>query len=326
MDWARLDLTGDPILVVGLRGTGDRLESYRVTLDRNVHPELRRVVDETIERISGMDPVEYTPYVEPQADEYLTLDASSLVLTIETADEDGVRTRRQQTAELAALVQRADVLPELGAGQLIERLDKFRVQAICLRAGTDLVGFVTKATARQVMKRSAIPLGKDDSNDRFKRLSRPEVVLEGDVHAIVMPSEVAILNKAQFQFLVGDVGLVAQYAPAQVKRIASRLKARGIPLSAATTAAIEAKAIASVQVAKRLDAFAERVEQIDVTLIANGGGFRAQELQPDDFVNADGEIECDTDRVVELLDALEGRFFGDAFSPEKRRADSFRRR
>jgi hypothetical protein len=38
------------------------------------------------------------------------------------------------------------------------------------------------------------------------------------------------------------------------------------------------------------------------------------------------ELECDPSRAVELLDALEGRFFGDAFSTEKRRADRFRKR
>ena len=93
-----------------------------------------------------------------------------------------------------------------------------------------------------MIKRSAIPLGLDDATDRFKSISRPELVLEGDVHAIMAPGEIAILNKPQFQFLVGDIGLVSQYVPAQVKLISSRLKKHGIPLSASTRKAIEAKA------------------------------------------------------------------------------------
>jgi hypothetical protein len=64
---------------------------------------------------------------------------------------------------------------------------------------------------------------------------------------------------------------------------------------------------------------------IDAQALLSGSGFTAQDLEPEDFVK-DGVIECVDNRVPELLDALEGRFFSDAFSPEKRRADRFRRR
>jgi hypothetical protein len=64
---------------------------------------------------------------------------------------------------------------------------------------------------------------------------------------------------------------------------------------------------------------------IDAQALLSGSGFTAQDLEPEDFVK-DGVIECVDNRVPELLDALEKRFFSDAFSPEKRRADRFRRR
>ncbi|HWF50282.1 MAG TPA: hypothetical protein VG294_06515 [Solirubrobacteraceae bacterium] len=49
-------------------------------------------------------------------------------------------------------------------------------------------------------------------------------------------------------------------------------------------------------------------------------------LKKADFVNRQGEIQCDDERVVELLDALEGRYFDDGFTDEHRRADRFRPR
>ena len=147
-------------------------------------------------------------------------------------------------------------------------------------------------TGPPVLKRSAIPLGLDDATDRFKSISRPELVLEGEAHAIMTPTRIAILNRSQFQFLVGDIGLVGQYVPAQIKLIASRLKQHGVLLSAKTGKAIEAKAAGSVQLAKRLDAFLERIDQIDVSRIANGRGFTAQDLTKKDFVNAKGELDC----------------------------------
>lgn len=324
-DWQNVKLTGAPILVVGLLGIGDRIEGYRVILDKNVHPPLLAIAKRTLAETAAKEGVDYSPYVEPGVDEYLTLDP--VTLTVPDSDnDDGVRTERGEAAVLAKLVQYADTLPELGAGQLIQRLDQFKVQIIRYRSGGEPIGFVTKATARQVFKRSAIPLGQDRDTDRFKRIERPEVVVESDIHAIMTPTDIAILNKTQFQFMVSDAKLVQGFAKGQVGRIARRLKRRGIPLSATTSAVLVAQAEGSVQLAKRLDALADRVEQLDIIKVASGEGFKAQDLVADDFINKNGELECLPDRVGELVDALEGRFFGDPLSAEQRRADSFRTR
>lgn len=328
MSWTDMTLTGSPTLVVGLREGRKQVEGRRVNLDKDVHGDLMSVVTRTLERLDGMASDDYTPYVGQAADEYLTIDVSALVSTTESVDDDGVVTQIEQTAALVELVQRADELPELGAGQLIAHLedDQLYLQAICLRTDGGRIGFVTKSSKRQMLKRSAIPLGKDDANDRLKKVSRPELVLEPDVHAVVGPTDIAILSKSQFEFMVSDYGLVASYAALYVKRIADKFKDRNIILAHSTLQALEAKALTSVRVARRLDAFAERIGQVDVKRIASGAGFKAQDLKKSDFVNAKGEIECAPARIVELLDALEGRFFGDAFTDEQRRADSFRKR
>lgn len=257
----------------------------------------------------------------------LAIDPDVLVLASE-ANGDGVVTQKEQAAVLVELVQRADELPEIGAGQLISRLDgdQLYLQAICIRTAEGNVGFVTKTVKRPLLKRSALPLGKDDANDRFKRVARPELVLEPDVHAVVSPTAIAVLNKYKFELMVSDVGLVLSYAPTYVKRIADRLSDRNIVMAETTLKALETKARSNIPMARRLDAFLERIDQVDVSRIVNGVGFEAQDLNKNDFVNASGEIECQPDRVAHLLDALEGRFFGDAFTDEKRRADRFRRR
>ncbi len=324
-DWKTIQLTGDPILVVGLR-RASTVEGYRLIVDKSVHADLRKVGDQSLERVARMEPIPYTPYVEPGDDEYLSLDPVTLTVAAATDGNGGPASQAQQTARLAEIVQSADTLPTVGAKQLLARVEELYFQAICLHASPRIIAFVTKTIGRPVLKRSAIPLGLDDATDRFKSISRPELVLEGEVHAIMAPGEIAILNRPQFQFLVGDIGLVSQYVPAQIKLITSRLKKHGIPLSAETGKAIAAKATASVQLAKRLDAFLERIAQIDVNRVANGRGFTAQDLKKKDFVNAKGELECADDRVLELIDALEGRFFDDGFTTEKRRADRFRMR
>jgi hypothetical protein len=323
--WNTLKLTGDPILVVGLRPK-TKILGYRVTVDKNLHPDLRKIADDALAMVHQRSGVDYTPYVEPGADEYLRLAPGTLTVTKTTTNPSGSTSQKQQTARLLEIIQSADTLEPLGAKALSERLDEFVLQAVCLHTGTDVVGFVTKGNAGRVIKRSAIPLGLDENNDRFKKISRPEVILESETHAIVAPAQIAVLNVTQFQFLVGDIGLIQEYAPAQVNVISQSFQSRGVPLSAATAAALAAKAKGSVQLAKRLDAFNERILILDVSRITSGKGFTQQGLKKADFVNAKGEIQCDDDRVVELLDALEGRYFDDGFSDEHRRADRFRKR
>ena len=324
-NWKTIKLTGDPILVVGLRQRS-KIAGYRLVVDKNVHPALRKVASDALKRVGRATATPFTPYVEPGDEEYLSLDPGTLTIPASGDGNGAPASQKQKTAQLLQIIQTADTLLTIGAKQLIAELDDLYFQAVCLHTSPQIIGFVTKTSGRQVIKRSAIPLGMDNATDRFKSISRPELVLEGEVHAIVSPSEIAILNKPQFQFLVGDIGLVAQYVPRQINLIASRLKKHGTPLSPQTRKAIETNAIDSVQLAKRLDAFLERIDQIDVARITSGRGFTAQDLKKKDFVNAKGELECKTERVLELIDALEGRFFDDGFTNEKRRADRFRRR
>jgi hypothetical protein len=327
--WSSYELTGDPILVVGLR-SGEDVEGYRVIVDVDLHPSLIEVAENALARVAKMEAVPYTPYVNPGEDEYLSLDPAALTIAIdgEDADSEDVETpgsQKEQTARLRRTIEHADTLPTIGAKNLIERIGDLYFQAVCMHCSPSVIGFVTKTSARQVIKRSGIPLGRD-STDRFKKITRPELILEGEVHAIMASEEIAVLNKPQFQFMVGDIGLVSQYVPAQMSRIGAQLAKHQMPLSVATQAAIEAKAIDSIQLAKRLDAFAARIEQIDVARVTSGSGFTGQDLKKAEFVNANGELDCAPDRVLELIDALEGRFFSDAFTGDPRRADHFRPR
>jgi hypothetical protein len=324
-NWNTIQLTGDPILVVGLRH-GSTVEGYRLVIDKNVHTSLRATAEAALRQVDDMQAIPYTPYVEPQEDEYLSLDPARLTVLRQASHNGAPGGRAQQTARLAEIVGDADTLPTIGAKQLLARVDELYFQAICLHTSPAIISFITKTIGRPVLKRSAIPLGLDNATDRFKSITRPELVLEGDIHAIMTPGEIAILNRPQFQFLVGDIGVVGQYVFAHMKLNTDRFKKRGIRLSAKTGKALETKATASVQLAKRLDAFLERIDEIDLTPITNGRGFAAQDLKKKDFVNANGELECADERILEMLDALEGRFFDDGFTTEKRRADRFRKR
>jgi hypothetical protein len=328
MDWSDIKLTGNPQLVVGLRDKRRRMTGYLVDIDRDVHKDLREVATSSAERIAEMRPVAYTPYVDPEEDEYLTVDVSALLTRAQSRRAVAEPpTESDEHAAIVAMIAGSDYLERLGARQLLERADnEFYVQAICLKNAGARIGFVTRANPRQVLKHKRIWLGRHDQEDRLQRISPPELTLETNVDAIVTPDEIAIINRNSFQHIVSDSQLIASFVPAQVNMIGQRLSSRGLPVSIGTLMALMAAAGKSPRLAKRLSIFAERIALIDVATVSSGSGFVASDLDKADFVNGQGELECDPGRVGELLDALEGRLFSDPFSPEKRRADRFRRR
>lgn len=327
MNWEKIELSGDPVLLVGLRGKGS-FEPYRINVDKDVHPALLGVGEQTLEWLGSQEAVPYTPYVAQEEGEYLTIPTATLLSEDDAGASDGALTQKQEVAAIVRMVSDCDEVDEMGAGQLIERLGSkaFYLQAICLQSASGRVGFITKSRSLQVMKRSLIPLGKSDKNDRLKKITFPELVLESDVHAVIAPEQIAVINRTQFQFLVSDTPLIASYVPQQVERITTEFAGRGIEISSSTQAALLTRARDSTRIAKRLESFAERIKVIDISRVSDGAGFEAQDLVPGDFVNQAGEIECELDRVPELLDALEGRFFDDPFTDEHRRADRFRKR
>ncbi len=184
MGWQETNVESDPLLIVGLRSDRGIVEGFRVNIDDDVSPALRKVAADTLDWLNDRTAVAYTPYVDPEDGEYLTIAASTL--PPKPARGKDASSEKEETAVIVALIRDSDVLPEMGAGELIKRLEDgaLYLQAICLSANKERIGFVTKAKSQQVMKRSSIPLGKHDKNDRLKKVARPALVLESDVHAV----------------------------------------------------------------------------------------------------------------------------------------------
>jgi hypothetical protein len=185
MSWKSMTFQGPPTLIVGLREGRRQVEGRRVSLETRVHKDLNEVVKRTLARLDDMTPITYTPYIGTGEGEYLTIKPKALVTQSVSKDDDGVLTQKEQTAALVELVQRADDLPDIGAGELIQQLKdgSLYLQAICRRTSTGRVGFVTKSAARQILKAGSIPLIKGKS-DHFTKTEPPEIVLEPDVHVV----------------------------------------------------------------------------------------------------------------------------------------------
>ena len=103
--WNTLTLTGDPILVVGLRPK-TKIIGYRVTVDRNLHPDLRKIADDALAIVKKRKGIKYTPYVEPGDDEYLELAPSTLTITKTKTNPSGTTSQKQRTARLLEIIRR----------------------------------------------------------------------------------------------------------------------------------------------------------------------------------------------------------------------------
>src|SRR6187551_1332229 len=135
-NWSSYELSGDPILVVGLRSDKD-VEGYRVIVDVDLHPSLTKVAENALARVVEMEAVTYTPYVNPGEDEYLLLDPATLTIAVEGAaadskDAEAPAGEKERTARLRWIIEHADTLPTIGAKELIERLDDLYFQAVCM--------------------------------------------------------------------------------------------------------------------------------------------------------------------------------------------------
>lgn len=331
MNWDTVNLSGDPLVLFVLRDSRGVPFGARVDVDRNTHSALAEVAENTLALIKSSRRVPYTPYIAREEGTYLTIGPTSLVpkerpkrRARKTDDPDpGTSLEVQNAAAMVHLVENADYLQGMGAGALLDMPeDSFYAQAIVLRDGDRRVGFITKSNPRKVFRRSAIAFARSKDNQRFERIAEPEIALEENVDVVVHPDEIAILNELHFRLLASDTRLIEQHMPGRIKHVANAFASLGAPLSDDAQAALLEKAKTSPQFARRVDALEDRIARMSVTRITGGGGFTDSALDPSDFIE-DGEIVCDSSRVGDLLDALEGRLWGDPFSDEWRRAQAW---
>jgi hypothetical protein len=333
-DWKKLDLSGDPILVVGRRPGPKQLEAFVVELHEDTFGVMRDIARKTIDQLTSRDRVDWHPYaaMEP-GEEYLALLVGDLPAPPrprggdggdpDREDEPADRPADPQLADAARLLQLvlapgelADLHPE----QLAEQSFRFYAVAWESRAADSPVAFVSEYDATAVLRKAKAFFRYEGT---LRLAERPDMTLGDSADLVVTTDEIAILRRAAFDRLFSDVTALLNDVPASTQRLQTALT--GLPVSAASLRAIEQVCASRPSLARRLQLLASNPVLGQLTAVTLRQALTKHGRPAADFIK-NAALEIGRAEVHEFLDIAEGRWFEADFTSEPRRAARWSRR
>src|SRR4051794_31871802 len=116
--WRAIDTDQEPLVVVGARGRGRRLQAWAVDARTNAQGILRDVAERAVTRLAESQPVPWEPEAGIEDDEeYLVLDAPDLLAA---AAEGNATPGLDEASQLLSLLLHLPALDDLDADRLAE--------------------------------------------------------------------------------------------------------------------------------------------------------------------------------------------------------------
>jgi hypothetical protein len=334
-DWGKLDLSGDPILVVGRRPRPKMLEAFVVDLHEDTFDVMRAIAGTTIERLASRYRVDWHPYaaMEP-GEQYLAVPVGDLPSPLprrarRTGDTDledeqvGRRPADPLLTEAASLLRLVLVpgdLDNLHPERLAETTFRFYAAVWARGDGHRAVAFVSEYDATAVLRKAS-------SFFRFEGTLRlaapPDLALNDGADLVVTTDEVAILSSAAFDHLFSDISALLSDVPAHTQTLKAALT--GLPVSAASLRAIEQVCATRPSLARRLLLLATSPTVDRLTASSLRTALRRHGQRAANFVKND-TLDIGAAQVGAFLDIAEGRWYEADFTNEPRRADRWSRR
>lgn len=322
------DLGAGPQLLMGWR-KGNRLHGGYVPVHEDVAPELRGICDRATTAISSREQRTYEP------DAHLEKNEQYFLLSIGDLPEPSSRRRShpqlasdgQLPSELAAVADlialiRAPHLPQISATQLREGSFHFYAMVWSVDGAEGIVAFVKKADPVLTLESGRVFF---QFGDTLKRVDRPDLALYDDIDVVVTPERVFALNQTAFERLFTDVKVVLQDVPERVADISKALQSVA-PMTAAATAALLQRSRTRVSYASRLRRLVPRLSTLSITPDKVRDAIERHGDDPSRVLNDNNQFEFGEAEVGMFLDILEGRWFEDDLSGERRRADRYSKR
>jgi hypothetical protein len=335
-DWAQLDLSGDPILIVGRRSGRQGLEGFVVDLHEETFETMRAIANETIAQLGDREGLEWSPNAAiERGEQYLAIDVGDLPAPPEHADQPTAEIagiEAQEPAEPPPYVQLAQAAELLGVvlvpGQL-ENLNaagleggNFRFYALAWESGDagKPVAFVSEYDPTSVLRKASSWFRYDGT---LRSAAPPDFSLNSKADLLVTTSEIAILSPAAFDRLFADIRALLNDVPANVLSLAEALT--NLQVSDASRHAFEEICATKPSFARRLQNLVARGGLNSITATTFRRVLRNHGLTASEFLRG-GTIDVDPEQVGTVLDVLEGRWYEADFSDEPRRAGSWSRR
>jgi hypothetical protein len=310
-----LDLEVPPLLLLGTRTAPRRLGSFRVELGADVAATLSELAAARLADLRSGDRAAYSPDDTLEPGEYFAIEVGDLPVPAHgAAAESG----EEAIADLLRIVRTADTAEVLPADELPHR---FLFYAICPAISNgSRIAFVRKRDPHALLRTPGMFLRRNAG--ALTEIDRsPEFILDLRTDLVVGP-EIAVFDPKAFADLFSDASLLLASAATLAGALAPGL---GMRMTVSGLEELTKSASTKLRVATRLNRIEDRLGLLRSSEANLSHGFEEQGLDPSDFLTADGELDCPPGRAPELLDALEGRYFSDALTPERRRATSFRR-
>jgi hypothetical protein len=310
--------------LAGWRTGHKRLDAHRFHLDETVFSELRELCEPTLEFLTTAQEREYEQFgaLEP-GEQFFSYDISGLPrhpATIAPMVENP-GSPEDDTADLVRLVRTVDALPEITRSDMDE--GGYTFYGICWPHNDSMVGFVSKTDPMTTLSPGYRYF---QYGETLRTVVHPDLALKEGCDIVVGAERLAILRPAAFNVLLGDVGVIFQGAPDDVKSLRTALK-ETIPMADDATVAVLSEAQRLGSYARRLRLLPDRLASIpalDVRTLRRS--LRKHGVDPALLIDRSGQFSFDTEQVDLFLDVLEGRYFEDDLGGEHRRADRYSRR
>jgi hypothetical protein len=320
---AKIDLTGDPHLVLGRRARKKGIETVQVELHADLHDLLRHTCELAIEKVQATDGRPYEPSAELESGEehfFLHIDQIPVQVSVSVSgqndDENPERT--------AALIE---ALGDFGSIEYIDRagLRDFKPLFYSIawqQSGGDWAHFIRKANPMQVLKPGRI---WTQFSDVLVSMQEPAMAIDGEVDIILANGVMRAFKSTPVKDLFTDVHLVMRDVSTYVGRVRDLLNT-SVPLGQAAAESLEKAAHKKYSIAVRLYLLPERISQLNLSVPRLRRVFNQHDLDQYELLGKDKTFSFGEDMVPAFLDVIEGRYFEDDWTDEFRRADRFSKR
>lgn len=308
-------VAGNPFLVVGWRDGGETV-CRKMSIYQKLHARIREIAESHLRSLDSSVERSYEPSAALERNEqYFSVPLSSIP---KRATDDGDR-----EASLLTQLRSVATMETAGSGELEGKVLLFYAFSFQQETNSDWLTFIRKINPTSYFRAGRVWCTVDEG---LKKLEKsPTFAFDNMVDLLFDKNIIYASAPVPLKQLFTEVNLSAINVPEYVSEFVSSLPS-GIKISNDSADRITA-------LAKRKTSFVSRVHGLSARLAEIS---QVKELTADSFVDAidddetvkkiisGSEIVLDTDASVEtFLDAVEGRFFRDGWTSERRRADRF---
>jgi hypothetical protein len=313
-EWKEVNFSGEPRLLVGWREPRRRLDALRVKLHEVVFTELADLCRPALTKIQDYAERLFENFAELDDDQYFWYAHASLP---QRDPQEAAPTAEDDTADLVRLVKGVDGLPDATREDLDEPYYSF--YSICWPHRSSMIGFVSRMNPVATLKPG---FRYFQYGDAMTTARRPDFALKEGADLVIGADGTAILSSFSFQTLLGDVGVLFDNVENDMAIVRKAL-ARSISLMPDADEALLAEASRTRGMARRLRLLPGRLKAVSLDAASIRSSLKRHGINPDLILNKGGHFSFDREHVALFFDTVEGRYFEDDLSGERRRADRY---